>query len=52
MPRLKLLLLVFALAVPLAGCVVYREGPPPRPGAVWLPGHYTPYGVWVRGHWT
>jgi hypothetical protein len=51
MGRLKLLLLAFALAVPLAGCVVY-QGPPPRAGAVWVPGHYGPYGGWVRGHWT
>jgi hypothetical protein len=49
MRRLKLLLLAFALAMPLAGCVVY--GPPPHPGAVWVPGHYGPYGGWVRGHW-
>jgi hypothetical protein len=50
MARLKLLLLAFGLAVPLAGCVVY-QGPPPHPGAAWVPGHYGPYGGWVPGHW-
>lgn len=50
MRRLKILLLAFALAVPLAGCVVYPARP--RAGAVWVPGHYGRYGGWVRGHWS
>ena len=50
MTYLRIVLLAFALAAPLAGCVAY-EAPPPRAGAVWVPGHWGPYGHWVRGHW-
>ncbi|HQT68273.1 MAG TPA: hypothetical protein PLI12_00200 [Acetobacteraceae bacterium] len=47
--RILALVLVLGMAVPLGGCVVY----PARPfaAAVWVPGHYGPYGGWVRGHW-
>ena len=45
----------------LSGCTTYVQGPPPGqavvvgpapyPGAVWVPGHYGPYGGWHPGHW-
>jgi hypothetical protein len=49
MKRLMILLMLTITAVPLAGCVVYPARP--YPAAVWVPGHYGPYGGWVRGHW-
>ena len=51
MMRLKIIVLALALAMPLAGCVVYPT-PPPRAGAVWVPGYYGPYGHWHQGHWS
>jgi hypothetical protein len=47
---LTLLVLLSAMAAPLAGCVVVA--PPPRPGpyAHWVPGHYQGW-HWVGGHW-
>jgi hypothetical protein len=42
----------------LSGCATYVRpgpvivaGPPPYAGAVWIPGHYGPYGGWHPGHW-
>jgi hypothetical protein len=29
------------------GCVVVA----PRPARVWVPGYYSPGGVWVGGYW-
>ena len=52
------LLAVAVLAPMLSGCTTYvrtgpRYAPPPPPyaGAVWVPGHYGPYGGWNPGHW-
>ena len=40
------------LALALGACVVEEvPGPAPYPGYHWVPGHYGPYGGWVRGHW-
>ena len=49
-------LFVLALTtVPLAGCYVTPVPGPvvyaPAPRAVWIPGHYGPYGGWIPGHW-
>jgi hypothetical protein len=49
MKRLMILAMLALSAAPLAGCVVYPAQP--HHGAVWVPGHYGPYGYWVRGHW-
>jgi hypothetical protein len=42
----------------LSGCTTYVQAPraevvgvAPYPGAVWVPGHYGPYGGWHPGHW-
>jgi hypothetical protein len=43
--------LLLMAAAPLAGCYVYAPGPVPYSGAYWVPGHYGPYGGWIRGHW-
>ena len=46
-----IMFVILALAVaPLSACVVYPARP--YPNAVWVPGHYGPYGGWVRGHYT
>ncbi len=42
-----------------AGCTTVVKAPPPkrhikvRPGCrdVWVPGHHTRHGAWVKGHW-
>ena len=55
---MKKLAAIFVLAlatVPLAGCYV-EPAPGPvayigPPHAVWIPGHYGPYGGWIPGHW-
>ncbi len=43
------------MAVPLTGCYVEPAPGPvvyaPAPHAVWIPGHYGPYGGWIAGHW-
>jgi hypothetical protein len=49
MKRLMILVMLALSVAPLAGCVVYPAQP--YGGAVWVPGHYGPYGYWVRGHW-
>ena len=47
----KLPILALAL-LPLTGCVVYpNRPPPPYAQAYWVPGHFVPWGVWHRGHW-
>jgi hypothetical protein len=51
MKRMMVLLLLAVTAAPLAGCVVYPQTPRPYAAAYWVPGHYGPYGHWVRGHW-
>ncbi len=40
------------------GCGPAYYGPPPQADyyyqpapRYWLPGHYTPYGAWIPGHW-
>ena len=44
------LLLLIALAIPMAGCVVGVRPLPIRAGAVWVPGHYRGW-RWVPAHW-
>lgn len=55
MNRARLLFALTGLCALLSSsCVVTaREvaGPAPCPGAVWVAGHYGPYGHWHRGHW-
>lgn len=51
MMRFKIIVLALALAMPLVGCVAYTA-PPPRAGAVWVPGYWGPYGHWHQGHWS
>jgi len=57
MKKLIAVLLLSVTAAPLAGCYVYpapvvvrpayvRPAPPP-----WVPGHFTPYGRWIPGHY-
>jgi hypothetical protein len=46
MRLLKVVAVLVTLSVTLAGCVVA-----PEPAAVWVPGHYGPYGGWIPGHW-
>jgi hypothetical protein len=50
MKKLFLFLALATVSVPLAGCVVVPAHPYAHPNAVWVPGHWGPYG-WVRGHW-
>jgi hypothetical protein len=50
MKRWLVVIMLAAGAAPLAGCVVV-PGPRPYAAAHWVPGHYGPYGGWVRGHW-
>lgn len=49
---LRIVALVLAMSVPLAACAVYTPAPAPRAAAVWVPGHWNPYGRWVPGHWS
>jgi len=50
---------VICLIPALSGCTTYVQasahpeivGVAPYPGAVWVPGHYGPYGGWHPGHW-
>jgi hypothetical protein len=48
MKRWLIMAMLAVVVAPLAGCVVV----PVRPyhAAVWVPGHWGPYG-WVRGHY-
>jgi hypothetical protein len=42
------------LSLTACGRRPYYAGPPPAPGAYWVPGHWQagPYGQhWVSGHW-
>jgi len=47
--RAMLALLLLSTALPLTGCVV--EAGRPYPAAVWVPGHFGPYGGWHPGYW-
>ncbi|MDE2516777.1 MAG: hypothetical protein KGL12_12175 [Rhodospirillales bacterium] len=47
--RLVAAAIALSLATALGGCVVVPARP--YPAARWVPGHYGPYGGWVRGHW-
>jgi len=54
--KLAILLATAAMLVSLGACArPYYAGPPPAPGAYWVPGHYVtgPYGGqhWVPGHY-
>jgi len=51
MTALRMIVLALALALPLAGCVAYVPPGPPHRAAVWVPGHWGPFGHWVPGHW-
>lgn len=44
------LLVLFALALPVAGCVVAARPYPVRVGAIWVPAHDNGW-RWVPGHW-
>ncbi len=50
MKKFVVMLMLAAVAAPLAGCVVYPDRP--YAAAVWVPGHYGPGGYWIRGHWS
>jgi hypothetical protein len=49
MQHLRLILLLALTIAPLTGCVIAPARP--YPAAVWVPGHWGPYGGWVRGHY-
>lgn len=48
--RIASLLMLGLCVLAVAGCVVVPAGPPPRPHADWMPGHYNGW-RWVPGHW-
>lgn len=49
----KLFAAAVVAAALLGGCIVRERvvAPAPCPGAVWVEGHYGPYGHWHPGHW-
>lgn len=58
MKKVCFLMAFIALIPLLSGCTTYVRTPPvevvgpsPYAGAVWVPGHYGPYGGWHPGHW-
>lgn len=56
MKKIALTLLMCALFSTLTACVVtpggyYHHNRVYPAGPVWVPGHYSGNGYWVRGHW-
>jgi hypothetical protein len=37
--------------LPAIGLVTIVAAAQPAHAAVWIPGHYGPYGRWIPGHW-
>lgn len=48
-PSVRLLILL-ALALPVAGCVIAARPYPVAAGGIWVPGHYVGW-RWAAGHW-
>jgi hypothetical protein len=46
-----LVLLTISLSLVAGGCYTEYEVQPPTCRAVWVPGHYGPWGRWHPAHW-
>jgi hypothetical protein len=51
MPTLRAFVVALVAGAALAGCYPEYVVRPVHCPAVWVPGHYGPWGRWHRGHW-